>query len=520
MSDKPVILYGPDGLPIKRQELKQEISAPTLSGVRSAWAQSVVSGLTPSKLASILKAAAQGDSESYLVLAEEMEEMDLHYGSVLGTRKRAISGVDVIVTGAEEDAKGKEIAEHVKRLVETSEFQELLDELLDALGKGYSVAEIMWDKGALWKPKRYEWRDPRFFVFDEVTGREIRLKSEEDSRGIQLAPYKFIRHVPRLKCGLPIRGGLARMAAMGFMCKSYTVKDWMGFLEVFGMPLRIGKYGKSASTEDINTLAKAVANIGTDAAAIIPESMMIEFVEAAKGGTSAGAVIFKDTADWWDKQLSKGVLGQTASTDGTPGSLGNQDGQEDVRIDILRSDCRQLMITINRDLIKPFVDLNFGPQENYPLATMPVFEPEDVAALVGALDKLVPLGLEVSMSEVREKINLSEPGKGDTLLQVRSKPDTSLNHQHDCSCQGKALNAQEEIIEDPLEEIIDDELDDWEQITRPILDPVVKAISEANSYEEAIEKLEGLEGKLGKEDLIKSLTAAMFKAQAAGDVDG
>lgn len=110
--------------------------------------------------------------------------------------------------------------------------------------------------------------------------------------GVALAPYKFIVHLPRIRSGLPIRGGLARLAAVGYMCKAWTWKDWMGFADIFGMPMRVGRYGPSASKDDINTLMSAVANLGSDAAAVIPDSMKIDFTHAANvagAGTSLKA---------------------------------------------------------------------------------------------------------------------------------------------------------------------------------------------------------------------------------------
>ena len=52
------------------------------------------------------------------------------------------------------------------------------------------------------------------------------------------------------------------------------------------MPLRLGKYGAAASKDDKNVLRQAVANIGSDAAAILPESMQIEFQQVAQGASS------------------------------------------------------------------------------------------------------------------------------------------------------------------------------------------------------------------------------------------
>ena len=47
---------------------------------------------------------------------------------------------------------------------------------------------------------------------------------------------------------------------------------------------------------------------------------------------------------------------------------------DEVRGDILRSDARQLADTLNRDLVRPFIDLNHGPRERdkYPRLLLPV----------------------------------------------------------------------------------------------------------------------------------------------------
>jgi len=101
-----------------------------------------------------------------------------------------------------------------------------------------------------------------------------------------LAPFKFIVHFAKAKAGLPVRGGLARAAGWSYLFKNYVLKDWVTFTEVFGQPLRVGKYHPGASEKDKQALLQAVSNIGTDAAAIIPESMLIEFTEAHQTGSA------------------------------------------------------------------------------------------------------------------------------------------------------------------------------------------------------------------------------------------
>lgn len=96
-----------------------------------------------------------------------MEERDLHYASVLGTRKLAIAGLAIRVEAASDDAEDVRRADQLKEIVDSPEFGELQADLTDAMGKGYAVSEIMWDRsGKTWNPSRFEPRDQRFFQFD------------------------------------------------------------------------------------------------------------------------------------------------------------------------------------------------------------------------------------------------------------------------------------------------------------------------------------------------------------------
>ena len=419
------ILYDHRGNPVKSQLLKEELAAPTLSGVRTVWDNAVTGGLTPYRLAALLQGAAAGDANDYLTLAEEMEERDLHYRCEIGKRRLAVTSLPVVVESASDETKDVMLADEVRALVKKAGFRGLLKDLLDALGKGYSVSEIMWQRGSKWIPDSYEWRDPRFFIFDRESRRKIRLLDTANlAEGVELAPYKFLVHLPHLKTGLPIRGGIARVAAWSYLCKNYTLKDWLAFAEVFGMPLRLGRYQSGALKEDIQILKMAVANLGSDAAAVIPESMRIEFIEGGK--STGGDTLFMRLADWLDVQVSRGILGQSATTQGTPGKLGGDEAQSEVRSDIRDDDAAQISETLNRDLVRPFIDLNFGPQENYPELILRAVENEDLTVLTTALEKLVPLGLRVEQSVVRDKLGLPDPAKDAEVLHAPQQAEPPL----------------------------------------------------------------------------------------------
>ena len=407
-------ILGPDGQPIQLDVLREEISAPASTGIRQIWHGSATNNLTPQKLAGILTAAANGDAHQYLTLAEEMEERDAHYASVLGTRKLAITGLNVTIESASDDKADIRNADVLRELVDQPEFGELCQHLVDALGKAYAVSEIVWDRsGKEWMPQ-YADRDQRWFTFDRVTGRELRLLDDADSfEGLPLPAFKFIVHQPRIRSGLPIRGGLARLAAPSYMCKSWAWKDWMAFADIFGLPMRVGRYGPNASQGDIDKLIAAIANLGSDAAAAVPDSVKIEFQQAAQVGGAGD--FFDKLVTFWDKQVSKGVIGQTMTAD-DGASLSQARVHNDVRIDLLEHDAKTLANTLQRHLVEPFCALNFGAHVKPPRLKIKVPEADNTPVLVDALSKLVPLGLRVEQSIVRDRLGIVDPAPDAEVL--------------------------------------------------------------------------------------------------------
>lgn len=409
------------GQPLRRDVLTEEIAGPTLAGVRSPIGGYPADGMNPVRLANILREADAGDPLAYFELAEQIEERDLHYLGVLGTRKRSVAQVEVTVEAASDDADDVELADMVRDWLDRDELEEEKFDILDAVGKGDSFTEIVWDfSSGQYRPERLEWRDPRFFRYDPADGRTPLLRGGEDGKSADcpLPPWKFIRHTVKAKSGLPVRSGLARVAAWAWMFKAFTQRDWAIFTQTYGQPIRLGKFDSSASAQDKATLWRAVANIAGDCAALVPKEMEIEFIQAPDLG--AGASNYENRADWLDRQISKGVLGQTGTTDSKQGGLGDGGNKvhDDVRNDIKRADCRGLAGTLNRDLIRPWIDLERGPRPRgkYPRVLIEEREAEDLNLLATALGVLVPLGLRVQQSEILDKFGLSDPDEGAVLL--------------------------------------------------------------------------------------------------------
>ncbi|MBS3962177.1 MAG: DUF935 domain-containing protein, partial [Sandarakinorhabdus sp.] len=396
----------PEVAPEQAALLTRQVAAPSMRSTRSILSGHPADGLTPDRLAVLLRGAEDGDPERYLELAEQMEERDLHYLSVLGTRKRQISQLPIVVDAASDSAGHVAQADLVREWLDRDTLEVELFDILDAIGKGFSATEIVWStSGGRWLPEALKWRDPRWFEFHRDDGETLLLKGGlgfgGGSQRTPLPPYKFILHVHPAKSGLPIRGGFARAIGWSYLFKNYALKDWMAFCEIYGLPFRIGKYEPGASEEDIQKLMQAVANIGSDAAAVMPKSMDVEFIDGKSNGSTD---LYDKLCTYLDNQISKAVLGQTATTDATIGGLGSGAEHGEVRADIERADARLLAATLQRDLVRPIIDLNFGRQALYPKIRIGREESHDTAAMADALQKLVPLGLKVGMSTVRDRL--------------------------------------------------------------------------------------------------------------------
>ena len=533
------------GRPLKSTKvLKEEMAGATVMGVRSILSGHPEVGMDPVRLAQILRSAEQGDAVSYLELAEAMEEKDLHYLSVMGTRKRAVSQLPITVEAADDSPEAEADAELVRTWLKRDTLEDELFDVLDAVGKGYSVTEIVWETTAkAWMPKRLIFRDPRWFRFDRIDGETLRLIGD-GGQEVELEPFKYVVHVHKAKSGLAIRGGLARAVAWGYLFKNFTLKDWVAFAEIYGIPFRVGRYESSATESDRRALLQAVVQMGADAAGIIPKSTEIEFIDGK--GASDGS-LFKHLAEYIDLQVSKAVLGQTATTDAVSTGLGGGLGKvhNDVRGDIERADAKQLAATLNQQLVQPLVMLNRGPREAYPRLVIGREESVDLESTTAATDRLVRLGLKVPASWARKLIRAPEPKPEEELLAAPAPPPQpvpEISPQEASEGEGRpnapaaakggsrsplrpfrpvsgapvTLQAEERSEPDSIDGLAAEALDGWEELVRPTLDPLRALVDGATDLEDLRARLIDVLVHADPQAVADRLARASFVARLAG----
>lgn len=372
-------------------------------------------GLTPARLAAILREADEGHLASAMQLYEEMEEKDPHLYAIAHTRRLAVTGLPWRVVSAAQ----REDPEHAAQadaaaaygravLARLDGFEETLHHLALALGRNLAVAEIVWDlvAGEL-RPVRLVPVDFTRLVFDELDRPRV-LTAEHPRDGVELTPAKFIVHTPHSATGHPQRGGLLRVTALAFLAKHLALKDWMIFAEVFGMPVRIARYEPSATPEEKREILRMVESLGSSAAGIFSRAVELQIVESNRQTTGAP---YEKLIEFLNREMSKAWLGQTLTTDiaGQSGSVAASKVHEQVRRDILADDLRREAHTLRRDLLTPITRTAFGPDAAVPYFVRDRRRPEDIRTLAEVLDTAINrLGLAVPPAWSRQVLGIPE----------------------------------------------------------------------------------------------------------------
>lgn len=520
-------LLDQNGKPYPKTPATKRSAEASVTGLREQTYAPVTRGITPDRMASILDAAAQGEITEFLSMAEEMEEKDLHFFSLLSTRKLAITGAPRNVEPFDESPRAKEISDLcAKHVVNTPEFAGLLFDLLDALSKGFAAVQPVWNtKTRPWTYKEFYYTDPRWFKMDTQNQdiSKFLLCSETHPQGEPIPPGRFVFHFPKIKSGLAIRGGLARMAAITYMFKVYTLKDWLAFMEVFGMPVRVGKYDPDHTTDrEKATLLNALRGLGHDAAAMIPEGMDIEVLDASRASGSDS--LFGGLAAYLDKQISKGILGQTMTSD-DGASLSQAIVHQMVRQDILDADSEQLEATINKYIIEPWTIYNFGEGAPVPKLKIQTEPPEDKKVFTQAALPWVKAGLKVDPVWVREKFGIPEPTAGakDLLGETQvEEPPTGEESPEDGDPPGGpkgpevAKNAAQTVAEpDALDGTVDALAQEWERELGPHRDVLQDIAANSTGYEDFLKRLSGIQNEFNSDMFVRRLAVEMAKIKGS-----
>lgn len=412
-------------------------------------------GLTPERLASLLREADAGDVYRQMELFEEMLEKDGHLFSTTQQRRLRVSSRNYNIIATADDPKSKEIASEAgKMIARIRGWQNCVNDLLDSVFKGYAISQILWKKGdgrydvagLRWihqKKARFgkasdPYSDPEELrlILDpnQITQFRGILPESELSRastdGISLDAdprlrRSFVITYCRARSGNPGRTSLLRTCTYLYLFKNYDVKWWIQFAEVL-LGYRIGKYD-SAQPDQKELLETALAGLATDSAAVISKDSEIEFVEMAQKAQSH--LVYGDLKEWCNDEMTEVVLGHVAATKGTPGKLGEEDVTKEIIQQLVEADARVVDEAITDQIIVPWIEYNYGLQETYPYYKTDVEKAENLLEKADLMLKVQQAGYVVSKKWAKDTFGIPPPNPDDPEdepLQPGEPPGTFL----------------------------------------------------------------------------------------------
>lgn len=546
------------GRPIDLAAIREPQTAHTGS-LRREFDQHPARGLTPARLQAILVRAEMGNLIDQLELADDIEERDGHCYAELSKRAGAISALEWDIHAPEQATPAEEAmtAELREWLQGMPAFGDVLLAMMDAVLKGFAMHEMVWSAQSLTGSRSGQRLCPAFTFTPQrlftTSGnrRELMLRSQ---RGATLAnaenqpamaaeplqPLAWLAHVHRSRSGYLTRNGLVRVLAWPYLFKNYSIRDLAEFLEIFGLPLRLGKYPAGASEPEKRALLQAVVNIGHNAAGIIPQGMSLDFEEAAKGTEGPFTAM-------WDRMeaiQSKVILGQTLTAQqGERGSQALGNVHNEVRMDIRNADARQVEGTINAQLVRAWCLVNHAgaDPQRLPRFAFDTGEGEDLQTYAENLPKLVAAGMSVGVEWAHKKLRIpvaeageatlrapsaappgapdasSAPGDGQAKPNAAPAPAPAPAPASSTALAARATQPQRDAIDD----LVDEQAARWHPQLAPLVQPLLAELSKAVAAGESLQafaaRLPELVQGMDARPLAEQLARASFSARLAGE---
>lgn len=244
----------------------------------------------------------------------------------IGKRIEAITDCDINFT-----VNKKEVPV-MNDLIDTLEFEELLKEIMWSIFLGISVDECSFVNG---------------FDFNSIPRKHIRpkekviLRQQSDTTGISYEDDDMI-----IQWGDDDDLGLLLKIAPYVIYKRGGFGDWAQFVELFGMPQRIGKYN-SMDEQSRRLLIQAFEEAGSAPYLVIPKESEVE--QTTLSGSTNGA-LYNDFRNACNEEILITILGQTMTTkDGA--SLSQSKVHMEVQEKKHRSDRRFVIRMLNKYLV-------------------------------------------------------------------------------------------------------------------------------------------------------------------------
>ena len=367
--------------------------------------------------------------------------LDGTVSDAIAKRVEAITDCDIHFT-----AGGKEV-EEINGIIDSLEFERLLEDIIWSRFWGISVDEFVFsDEG---------------FDFCSIPRKHIRpkekmiVRQQSDSTGIS-----YDRDTMIIQWGKDDDLGLLLKVAPYVIYKRGGFGDWAQFVELFGMPQRIGKYN-STDEASRRLLIQAFETAGAAPYLVVPKESEIE--TTLMSGSTNGA-LYNDFRQACNEEILITILGQTMTTrDGA--SLSQSQVHLAVQEKKHRSDRRYVIRMLNK-YFRPLLE-----RRGYPVRDG-VFQFVDKRNEL-TVDELSTLSglMPIPRSWAYERFGIPAPQNGEEVLgsarnpQKDPEPQTDVEDKNpDKNTDRKTGQEEEEELEEVKQQIRQSDRNLWRRM--------------------------------------------------------
>lgn len=292
-----------------------------------------------------------------------------------------------VIAGDDNDLRSVEAADRFKANLQRVSWDRVTAKMLWANFNGIAIGEPIYEhRDGLIQFKDIKVRHARRFRFDK-DGR-LRLLTTKNMRGELLPDRKFwVVTAGATDDDEPYGEGLADWLYWPTLFKRNGIKFWNIFLDKFGSPTAKGTYRRNTPPGDVKKLLQTLQAMATDSGFVVPEGVVVEFMEAARSGTAS----YEQLCRYMDEAITKIILSQTMTTqDGA--SLSQAKVHQGVKLEIVTADADLLSDSFNNGPARWWTDLNYGPDVAAPEVIRVLEEEEDLGEAADTDGKLEKLG--------------------------------------------------------------------------------------------------------------------------------
>lgn len=376
--------------------------------------------LSSEGIAFYFQAARKGINFFKAFLFDEIRRRDLRIGGICQTRKLCVQDDEWEIVG-ENETLVKFLQDQYSRV----NIQQVVSDIVEAQLQGMGIFQLFWEISG----GKYMLADasliPNYLIttpplsdgvgfidFGRMSIYELRAQASSERPQIQrieLAP-EYYHEVYSLDGNEEngLLNGLIDAMILGYLYKSYTVKDWAVFLERFATPGVVGSYDPLMNLVDRTNLKDAVFNFGNLFRALVPNTAKIETIGDMQ--KSASSDVYNVFTRYWNDELSIRVLGQAMTTDtGRGGSYAKALVGDYVREDIASGD-RSLITTAMNSLGRKIIDINVADVAPTDYPKFQFKKDEELDIKLSKADLLVRLksaGFEADEEEVTKAMGFT-----------------------------------------------------------------------------------------------------------------